>query len=125
MISCRKGARSNVRDEIDMRSLECAIGSCLKGTRVMEKKRYRAEKVQGCDGKEAISSRKGARLQDRDFGSINCEQRASPSSFVVTYVVSSCAEGERRCGVVVASSSRRRPRRCHAVSGGVSPQWAS
>ena len=60
-------------------------------------------------------------LQDRDFESINCEQRAKPSSFVVPYVD---LVRVWRGGVVVASSSRRRrvvvalsSRRRHAVSG--------
>ena len=69
------------------------------------------------DGKEAISSsllgkvtmKRYQGLQDRDFESINCEQRAKLSSFVVPYVVVSCVcGGGRRCRVVVALSSRSR-----------------
>ena len=86
-----------------MRSLVCAIGSCLKRRKG--------------DGKEAISSsllgkvskKRYQGLQDRDFESINCEQRAIPSSFVVPYVdLVRVGRGGRR-----PSSSRRR----HAVSG--------
>jgi len=80
MISCRKGARSNVRDEIDMRS------PCVCDRILFERRKG--------DGKEAISSsllgkvtmKRYQGLQDRDFESINCEQRAKPSSFVVPYV---------------------------------------
>ena len=99
MISCRKGARSNVRDEIDMRS-PCVCD------RILFKRRKG-------DGKESISSsllgkvtmKRYQGLQDRDFESINCEQRAQPSSFVVLYVD---LVRVWRGGVVVASSSRRR-----------------
>ena len=80
MISCRKGARSNVRDEIDMRS------PCVCDRILFERRKG--------DGKEAISSsllgkvtmKRYQGLQDRDFESINCEQRAQPSSFIVLYV---------------------------------------
>ena len=111
MISCRKGARSNVRDEIDMRS------PCVCDRILFERRKG--------DGKEAISSsllgkvtmKRYQGLQDRDFESINCEQRAKPSSFVVPYVVVvrvwRGALLSRRRHVVVASSSRR----CHVVSG--------
>ena len=99
MISCRKGARSNVRDEIDMRS------PCVCDRILFERRKG--------DGKEAISSsllgkvtmKRYQGLQDRDFESINCEQRAKPSSFVVPYVD---LVRVWRGGVVVASSSRRR-----------------
>ena len=87
-----------------MRSLVCAIGSCLKRRKG--------------DGKEAISSsllgkvskKRYQGLQDRDFESINCEQRAIPSSFVVPYVDRvRVGRGGRRgtSSFVVASSSRR------------------
>ena len=111
MISCRKGARLNVRDEIDMRLPYVCD-------------RVFFERRKG-DGKEAISSsvlgkvtmKRYQGLQDRDFESINCEQRAKPSSFVVPYVVVvrvwRGALLSRRRHVVVASSSRR----CHVVSG--------
>ena len=80
MISCRKGARSNLRDEIDMRLPYVCD-------------RVFFERRKG-DGKEAISSsllgkvtmKRYQGLQDRDFESIKCEQRAKPSSFVVPYV---------------------------------------
>jgi hypothetical protein len=105
MISCRKDARSNVRDEINMRS-PCVCDKIL----------FKRRKG---DGKEAISSsllgkvtmKRYQGLQDRDFESIKCEQRAKPSSFVVQYViVVRVWRGtllSRRCRVVVASSSRR------------------
>ncbi len=105
MISCRKGARSNVRDEIDMRS------PCVCDRILFERRKG--------DGKEAISSsllgkvtmKRYQGLQDRDFESINCEQRAQPSSFIVLYVdlvrVWRGASSSRRRRVVVASSSRR------------------
>jgi hypothetical protein len=114
MISCQKGARSN-RDEIDMRS-PCVCDRILF-------KRHKG------DGKEAISSsllgkvtmKRYQGLQDRDFESINCEQRAKLSSFVVPYVVVSCVcGGGRRCRVVVTSSSRRRRVVVTACPGSVS-----
>ena len=78
MISCRKGARSNVRDEIDMRS------PCVCDRILFERRKG--------DGKEAISSsllgkvtmKRYQGLQDTDFESINCEQRAKPSSFLAS-----------------------------------------
>ena len=100
-----------MREMRSMRSLVCAIGSCLKRRKG--------------DGKEAISSsllgkvtmKRYQGLQDRDFESINCEQRAKPSSFVVPYVVVvrvwRGALLSRRRHVVVVSSCRR----CHVVSG--------
>jgi hypothetical protein len=102
MILCRKGARSNVRDEIDMRS-PCVCD------RILFKRRKG-------DGKEAISSsllgkvtmKRYQGLQDTDFESINCEQRAKPFSFVVQYVVVVRVWRGRRCRVVVTSSSCRR-----------------
>jgi len=108
MISCQKVTRSNVRDEIDMRS------SCVCDKILFERHKG--------DGKEAISSsllgivtmKRYQGLQDRDFESINCEQRAKPSSFVVPYVhlvrvwrgVVVVASLSRRRSVVVALSSR-------------------
>ena len=101
MISCRKGARSNVRDEIDMRSP------------VFD--RILFERRKG-DGQEAISSsllgkvtmKRYQGLQDTDFESINCEQRAKPSSFLAssyrTLISCVCGGGaslsRRRCVVV-------------------------
>ena len=102
MISCRKGARSNVRDEIDMRS------PCVCDRILFERRKG--------DGQEAISSsllgkvtmKRYQGLQDTDFESINCEQRAKPSSFLAssyrTLISCVCGGGaslsRRRCVVV-------------------------